>query len=63
MVYYPVPLHRQPMFVALGFADGSLSEAERAAAEVLSLPIYPELTAQQIEHVAGALREAMQETQ
>jgi dTDP-4-amino-4,6-dideoxygalactose transaminase len=62
MVYYPVPLHRQPMFTALGYAEGSLPEAERAASEVLSLPIYPELTGQQVEHVARALREALQET-
>jgi dTDP-4-amino-4,6-dideoxygalactose transaminase len=62
-VYYPVPLHLQPMFQSLGYAKGSRPEAERAAAEVLSLPVYPELTDEQIEHVARALREAMRETE
>jgi dTDP-4-amino-4,6-dideoxygalactose transaminase len=54
-IYYPVPLHLQPMFAALGHKPGSLPVAERAAAEVLSLPVYPELTAEQIERVAQAV--------
>lgn len=57
MIYYPVPLHRQEIYAALDLPPGSFPEAERAAVEVLSLPVYPELTDEQIETVAGAIRE------
>jgi dTDP-4-amino-4,6-dideoxygalactose transaminase len=55
MVYYPVPLHRLPVFAHLGYAEGSLPEAERAAREVLSLPMHPHLTEAQIAYVAEAV--------
>ena len=58
-VYYPVPLHLQPVFANLGYQPGSMPRAERAALEVLSLPMYPELTPQQIERVAAAVAEAV----
>jgi dTDP-4-amino-4,6-dideoxygalactose transaminase len=46
-VYYPVALHLQPCFAHLGYRPGSLPVTERAMAEVVSLPVYPELTAGQ----------------
>ena len=55
-VYYPIPLHRQPCFAHLGYKDGTLPQAEQASREVLSLPIYPELTRVQLDRVIDAIR-------
>jgi dTDP-4-amino-4,6-dideoxygalactose transaminase len=60
MVYYPVPLHLQPIYASLGGKPGQLPVAERAAHEVLSLPLYPEMTADQIDRVVGAVAEALE---
>jgi dTDP-4-amino-4,6-dideoxygalactose transaminase len=54
-VYYPIPLHRQPVFEK-EFGRLSLPACEAAAREVLSLPIYPQLTGEQLRRIAGTLR-------
>jgi len=55
-VYYPMPLHLQPCFAALSYKPGDLPHAERACAEVLALPVHPDLTEAQQDHVAAAVR-------
>jgi dTDP-4-amino-4,6-dideoxygalactose transaminase len=56
-VYYPVPLHLQPLYASLGHQPGDFPHAERAAKEVLSLPMFPELRDQQVARVTDAISE------
>ncbi len=55
-IFYPKPLHVQACFEELGYKDGDLPVSERLAQEVLSLPVYPELTDEQVHYAAGAIR-------
>jgi dTDP-4-amino-4,6-dideoxygalactose transaminase len=54
-LHYPVPVHLQPAYAALGYREGDLPEAERQARRLFSLPMFPELTEEQIMRVAEAL--------
>ena len=58
LIHYPIPLHLQPAFASLGGAPGALPVVEKAAGEILSLPLYPELTDGQAEAVVAAVRDA-----
>jgi dTDP-4-amino-4,6-dideoxygalactose transaminase len=58
-VHYPVPIHLQGAFAHLGHRRGDFPETERAAEEVLSLPLYPQISAEDQERVVDALRKAM----
>jgi dTDP-4-amino-4,6-dideoxygalactose transaminase len=57
IVHYPIPLHIQPAYAHLGYKQGDLQISEAVAAQELSLPMYPELTDEQMQTVADALKE------
>jgi dTDP-4-amino-4,6-dideoxygalactose transaminase len=54
-IYYPIPVHRQKPFVALGYGSGSFPVSERLSAEVLSIPVHPSLTDDEVATVIGAV--------
>ncbi|MDT5060823.1 MAG: hypothetical protein QOH63_1282 [Acidobacteriota bacterium] len=57
-IHYPIPIHLQPAYASLNYKAGNFPEAERQAARVLSLPMFPELTDEQIRQVAEAITES-----
>jgi dTDP-4-amino-4,6-dideoxygalactose transaminase len=58
-VHYPKPLHLQPAYLSLGFPRGTFPNAERACERVLSLPVHPGLTPEQVAHVGNSVREIL----
>jgi dTDP-4-amino-4,6-dideoxygalactose transaminase len=57
-IHYAVPVHLQPAYADLGYSRGDLPQSEKAASEVLSLPLYPELSEQAVNYVATAVKKA-----
>lgn len=58
-IHYPIPVHLQPAYADLGYGPGAFPQAEAAAKEVLSLPLYPELSSQAVAQVAEAVKQAV----
>ena len=54
-IYYPICLHEQPCFSGLGYQKGQFTLSEKAAAEVLSIPVYPEMSEAMLEEVAAGI--------
>ena len=54
-IHYPLPLHLEPAFTSLGYAPGACPHAEQAAQEIVSLPMYPELTSRQVDQITQAV--------
>jgi dTDP-4-amino-4,6-dideoxygalactose transaminase len=61
VVHYPKPVHLQPAYSALGYPPGTFPKAERACERVLSLPLYPYMTAEQVAYVGSSVREVVEE--
>jgi dTDP-4-amino-4,6-dideoxygalactose transaminase len=58
-VHYPKPVHLQPAYSSLGYPEGTFPHAERACERVLSIPLFPSMTTEQIEYVASAVLEVV----
>ncbi|NEO48849.1 MAG: Cys/Met metabolism pyridoxal-phosphate-dependent enzyme, partial [Moorea sp. SIO4A3] len=59
MVYYPLPLHLQPVYKDLGYQIGQFPVAEQVCHEVLSLPMFPELTVEEQQQVVYGLKDCL----
>ena len=60
-IHFPIPLHLQPAYRHLDYREGSFPQSERASQEVLSLPLYPELSHDDVLQVSSAVREALRQ--
>jgi dTDP-4-amino-4,6-dideoxygalactose transaminase len=58
-IHYPVPVHLQPAYADLGYGRGAFPHSEAASEQVLSLPLYPELSSEAVAEVAGAVKKAV----
>jgi dTDP-4-amino-4,6-dideoxygalactose transaminase len=56
LVHYPTPIHLQEVYQRLGYKKGAFPEAERAASEILSLPMYPTMRDEEVVAVSGAVK-------
>jgi len=63
LIHYPIPAHLQKAYAFMGYKKGDLPASERIAGRILSLPMFPELTDNQIDYVIGAIREFQKERQ
>ena len=59
-VYYPIPLHLQKCFKYLGYKKGAFPESEKAALQTAAIPVYPDLTKEEKEHISSSIREFLQ---
>jgi len=55
-IHYPIPLHLQPAYASLGFKKGQFPVSEQLASEIISIPIYPELTTEQRQSVVDHVK-------
>ena len=59
LIHYPIPLHLQEAYAELGYKKGDFPVAEAVAGDIMSLPMFPHMTHEQIEAVAAALKESL----
>ena len=56
-VHYPIPIHLQQAWLAVGYSGGSLPVTESSSQEILSLPMYPELTVDQVHYISQSVKD------